>query len=95
MYDLDNVNALSLYHFVGCPYCAAVSLFIDQSELNIEHRDISMNPLYQKELLKEGGKLQVPCLKIENQRGQVNWLYESQDILDYLGQINQQVIVAD
>jgi glutathione S-transferase len=34
-------------------------------------------------LLKEGGKVQVPCLKI-TENGQVSWMYESAVIKDYL-----------
>jgi len=31
-----------------------------------------------------GGKLTVPCLKIENDSGEVTWMYESSDIVAYL-----------
>ena len=36
-----------------------------------------------QELVSEGGKLQVPCLKINN-NGKVEWLYESKAIMNYL-----------
>ena len=35
-------------------------------------------------LMRGGGKGQVPCLRIESELGQVQWLYESDDILDYI-----------
>ena len=35
-------------------------------------------------LVQGGGKGQVPCLRIEAQPGQVQWLYESDDILAYI-----------
>ncbi|RLW70923.1 MAG: glutaredoxin, partial [gamma proteobacterium symbiont of Stewartia floridana] len=37
------------------------------------------------ELQQFGGKLQTPCLKIEQQDGD-RWLYESDDIIRYLRQ---------
>lgn len=35
------------------------------------------------DLLKGGGKGQVPCLRIESE-GQVEWMYESDEIINYL-----------
>lgn len=95
MPDIDSAKELTLYHFIGCPYCAAVKVFIDQFDLDIEQKDILINPAYGKELLKEGGKAQVPCLRIESNQGEVNWLYESQHIIDYLRQINLQLALSD
>jgi glutathione S-transferase len=34
-------------------------------------------------LVNQGGKLQVPCLRIEKD-GKVEWLYESSSIINYL-----------
>jgi glutathione S-transferase len=41
---------------------------------------------YRQELLEQGGKVKVPCLRIE-QDGQVKWLYESNDIIAYLNKV--------
>ena len=53
-------------------------------------KDIDLN-LYstsQKEhssaLKQGGGKTQVPCLRIEDSAGNVQWMYESDDIIQYL-----------
>lgn len=35
------------------------------------------------DLLQGGGKGQVPCLRIESE-GQVEWMYESDEIINYL-----------
>ena len=35
------------------------------------------------ELLKEGGKREVPCLRIE-ENGRVQWMYDSKNIIAYL-----------
>jgi len=41
------------------------------------------NPTHRDELEQGGGKIKVPCLKIEKE-GQVTWMYESSDIVNYL-----------
>ena len=40
-----------------------------------------------KTLVDQGGKFQVPCLRIEHEQ-QVTWLYESDEIIKYLRQIS-------
>ena len=52
-------------------------------DIEVEERDIARNPAYREELIKGGGRAQVPCLRIESNR-EVRWLYESQDIVHYL-----------
>ena len=52
--------------------------------LNIELRNINQNQQYREELIREGGKKTVPCLKITNDDQSVTWLYESNDIINYL-----------
>lgn len=37
-----------------------------------------------KALMQGGGKTQVPCLRIEQADGKVEWMYESDDIIRYL-----------
>ena len=36
------------------------------------------------DLLNGGGKTQVPCLRIDNPDGETQWMYESDDIINYL-----------
>ena len=51
--------------------------------LPLEYRDVRKNEKYSRELEENGGKVQVPCLRID--RGnRVEWLYESDDIIDFL-----------
>ena len=40
-----------------------------------------------KELIRGGGRPTVPCLRIENDKGEVQWMYESLDIIDYLAEL--------
>lgn len=75
-------ESLSLYQFYACPFCVMVRREITRLGLNIDLRDAQTSP-YRDELAKEGGQVQAPCLRIEND-GEVQWMYESSDIVDYL-----------
>ncbi|MBT9531575.1 MAG: glutaredoxin, partial [Pseudomonas sp.] len=48
-------------------------------------RDAKNDPQARLELEQQGGKIQVPCLRIE-ENGQSTWLYESKAIASYLQQ---------
>jgi len=51
--------------------------------LPIEKRSASEGSSHRDDLLQGGGKIKVPCLRIE-ENGKVEWLYESSDIIRYL-----------
>ncbi len=53
--------------------------------VDIELVDTSQNPEKREELLNATGRTQVPCLKIMD-GDQVQWLHESEDIIDYIRQ---------
>lgn len=73
----------ALYHYPSCPYCAIVRRFLDAAGIDIELRNIHADPQALHDLRNGGGSTTVPCLRI--QRGaDVQWLYESSDIIDYL-----------
>lgn len=75
---------LALYHFQSCPFCIRVRGQIDRLALPIELRDIQREPEYRRELVAGGGRSMVPCLRIEHDDGQIEWMYESADINRYL-----------
>lgn len=75
---------MSLYQFHACPFCVKVRRQIRKSSLNIELRDAKNNMTHKEELTKEGGKHKVPCLRIEQDRENITWLYNSKDIKSYL-----------
>ncbi|MDF1529804.1 MAG: glutathione S-transferase N-terminal domain-containing protein [Sedimenticola sp.] len=77
---------LALYQFKACPFCVKVRRFLKQHTLNIETRDAKGNPLFREELLKGGGEIKVPCLRIEDEQGGVQWMYESSEIMRFLEQ---------
>lgn len=86
MNNSKNSNSLFLYHYKGCPYCARTQQAIKSLGLGalVQERDVVKTPTYRAELLKNGGKKQVPCLLIVTADKQNKWLYESGDIISYL-----------
>ncbi len=72
------MQELTLYHFNGCPYCAKVRNYLAKEKITIPMKDILENPGFRDELLKIGGKTQVPCLVINGKA-----LYESMDIIKW------------
>ncbi len=75
---------LALYQFKMCPFCVKVRRVIKRQNLPIEIRDALNNEQYATELVKEGGKRQVPALRITERDGSTHWLYESDAIKEYL-----------
>jgi glutaredoxin len=74
MYDLI------LYYYPTCPYCRKVTRLIDKHNLaKIELKNINQDEQAESELIKVGGKRQVPCLFIDGDP-----LYESDDIINWL-----------
>jgi len=75
---------MSLYQFNACPFCVKTRRQIRKKSLNIELRDAKNNMAFKDELLTQGGKHKVPCLRIENGTQDITWLYESNEINDFL-----------
>lgn len=78
------VQKLSLYHFRSCPFCVITRQAIQDAGLDIELCDIQKTANHRKTLMKQGGKTQVPCLRIDNENGTTQWLYESAAIIQYV-----------
>lgn len=78
------VTNLTLYQFKTCPFCIKVKRNNKRLSLNIKTRDAQHNPSYREELLQGGGQIKVPCLKIVDDKGNDSWMYESDEILQYL-----------
>ena len=74
-----------LYQYDACPFCARVRRFLDARGIEMPMKDTLTDPAAFRELLMGGGRATVPCLRIETDAGDVHWLYESSDIIEYLG----------
>ena len=81
--DLKTKN-LTIYQFEACPFCVKVRRFIRKNSLNISLKDAKNNKIFKSELINEGGKHKVPCLKIEKINTKTEWLYESNEIIKFL-----------
>jgi len=77
---------LALYHFKTCPFCIKVRHELARLSLPIPLRDAQHDPEHREALLQGGGKVQTPCLRVTDAQGQVQWMYESNDIIQYLQQ---------
>ncbi|HCU89557.1 MAG TPA: hypothetical protein DGR97_06430 [Gammaproteobacteria bacterium] len=83
--EVDSATkSLALYYYQTCWFCGIVRATIERLNLNIELRDIHDNTGHLDRLVREGGSGVVPCLYIGNPGGTAEWLYESQDISNYL-----------
>ncbi len=74
---------LTLYQFQACPFCVKTRRTLRRLNVPVALRDAKNNELDRQTLLTEGGKIKVPCLRIE-EAGQTLWMYESKVIIDYL-----------
>lgn len=83
---VSQASTLALYHFDSCPFCAKARRSIGELNVDVELRNIELNHQHRIDLHQGGHKTQVPCLRIENSTGKTRWLYESDDIIDYLAQ---------
>ena len=83
--ELDaTTSKMKLYHFRLCPFCVKTRRTIRRLGLNIETRDARNDPQWNRELIDQGGKYQVPCLRQFEDDGTEQWIYGSDEIIQYL-----------
>ena len=71
---------LELYKMDTCPFCRKVFRAIEElGRTDIEIHDINRSMEDRERLVRDGGKLQVPCLFIDGKP-----MYESDDIIEWL-----------
>ncbi len=79
----EAVSGLSLYQLYACPFCVKTRRAIHRLNVEIDARDINKNADYRTQLEQGGGRIKVPCLRIEKDN-EIQWMYESNDIIKYL-----------
>jgi glutaredoxin len=79
------MQGLSLYQLFACPFCTKTRRAIHKMNVAVEAREINKNPEYRQQLEAGGGRIKVPCLRIE-ENGEVRWMYESKQIVNFLEQ---------
>ena len=80
----EQCRSLVLYQFRTCPFCIKVRQECRRLSLRIETRDAQPAGPVRDELVGGGGRAMVPCLRIADQHGNGEWLYESDRIIAYL-----------
>ncbi|MGE4569772.1 MAG: glutathione S-transferase N-terminal domain-containing protein [Gammaproteobacteria bacterium] len=81
--DVNQKTAtLKLYQFYACPFCIKTRRAIKRLNLKIETCNAQAGE-FREELELMGGKVKVPCLKIEGE-DEISWVYESDAIINYL-----------
>jgi glutathione S-transferase len=83
---MSTADDLALYQTAFCPYCERVRGALRQLDVEIELRDLGAKAAWRRELLEATGRATVPCLRIERDGGEVEWMHESEDIVAYLAQ---------
>ena len=76
-------KGLTLYQFHACPFCVKTRRALHRLNVPVALRDAKNNEQDRQTLLEQGGRIKVPCLRIE-ENGQTTWMYESKAIIDYL-----------
>ncbi|MHA6574285.1 glutathione S-transferase N-terminal domain-containing protein [Pseudomonas yamanorum] len=74
---------LTLYQFHACPFCVKTRRTLRRLNVPVALKDAKNNEQDRQTLLEQGGKIKVPCLRIE-ENGQTTWMYDSKVIIDYL-----------
>ncbi|MDP5030422.1 MAG: glutathione S-transferase N-terminal domain-containing protein [Paraglaciecola sp.] len=81
----SELKSMALYQFFACPFCIKTRRALHRLNLPIQTRNATKGSDYRVELEQQGGKTQVPCLRITEQ-GKDIWMYESGEIINYLEQ---------
>ena len=80
----EQCQSLALYQFQTCPFCIKVRQEIGRLSLDIKRVDAQHEGAGRQALLEGGGQTKVPCLRITDEAGKTQWLYESEKIIAYL-----------
>ena len=70
---------LTLFYKPTCPYCQKVLRFMQTQDITLAMKNVQETPAFREELIRIGGKSQVPCLVIDGKA-----MYESDDIVAWL-----------
>ena len=80
----EATRSLAIYQFRTCPFCIKTRQAMRRLSLTIELRDAQNDPQHRQALLEGGGEVKVPCMRITDESGEVTWMYESSQIIDWL-----------
>lgn len=78
------MSTYALYYYDQCPFCQMVLREMHNLPVKVELKNTLKDPQNRQDLIQGGGRSTVPCLRITDEESQVQWLYESRDIVQYL-----------
>ena len=76
-----------MYQLQTCPFCVKVRRQMKRYAIEIPFKDVGNDPQAQKELMEGGKQDQVPCLRYLDSEGNVQWMYESSAINEFLAKL--------
>jgi glutaredoxin len=79
----EAMQGLSLYQLFACPFCIKTRRALHRLNVTVDIHDIGIDSAVRTELESQGGRVQVPCLRIKDGDETV-WMYESSDIIQYI-----------
>lgn len=74
----------TLFHYPACPFCVKVRRVMKKYNLSLKLVDPRNCETGMQDLMKGGGILKVPCLKIQSSDEAITWMYESSSIISFL-----------
>ena len=77
-------ESLALYQYKTCPFCMKVRQAMRRLSLPIKRIDAQQDGSDREALRQGGGLAKVPCLRIKDDAGNSQWLYDSDKIVAYL-----------
>ncbi|WP_114972647.1 glutaredoxin family protein [Rhodoferax ferrireducens] len=77
-------QSIVLYQYRTCPFCIKVRQEMRRLSLKIERLNVQKMGKNREDLMLGGGQVKLPCLKITDQAGNSQWLYDSGEIVAYL-----------
>jgi glutaredoxin 2 len=78
------MSSYALYYYDQCPFCQMVLRGLNGVNTTVELKNTLTDPKNRQDLMQGGGRTTVPCLRISDDNGKVQWMYESSDITRYL-----------
>lgn len=83
--DVDQqCQNLALYQYRTCPFCIKVRQEMRRLSLPVARMYVQKDGKNREDLTRAGGQTKVPCLKITDQAGNNQWMYDSKEIIAYL-----------
>ena len=83
-FNIDKITKnYKLYQYYTCPFCVKVRRFFKKKSLKIELINAKKEH-HKHDLIQNGGRQKVPCLRVQLENKTIRWIYESNNIIDFI-----------